>query len=352
MDRFLYVGEATRRLFQSYGAPDCSLVRAPHAVDNARLSSRPTRSDPGELAASSLGDPRRCLLRPLRRQAGVTEAPRRRDRRPAPAENLGPRADLPRALRGRRGPGDALEGSAGSCSTRRARADGSRGFRFAVCQLRGLPEPVRDRKAYVAADVLVLPSESETWGLVVNEALACGLPCVVSDACGSAEDLVIPLDPRLCYPVGDVEALARAIRHAAEHPPSARPCPRSSGSSTSPRTWRRSSGSGRGHRGPSISLIPAIMPIGPVRRPARSKPGAKFPRLGGRREGLERQHVEGNGLLVLRRRNHASRISPASCDVVVPSSKVTQTAPPTARINSTTGLRSWKMASTGLPDSR
>ena len=75
--------------------------------------------------------------------------------------------------------------------------------------------------AYVAADVLVLPSESETWGLVVNEALACGLPCVVSDACGSAEDLVIPLDPRLCYPVGDVEALARAIQHAADHPPPA-----------------------------------------------------------------------------------------------------------------------------------
>jgi len=32
---------------------------------------------------------------------------------------------------------------------------------------------------------------------------------------------VTPLDPRLCYPVGDVEALARSIRHAAEHPPSA-----------------------------------------------------------------------------------------------------------------------------------
>jgi glycosyltransferase involved in cell wall biosynthesis len=45
-------------------------------------------------------------------------------------------------------------------------------------------------RAYVAADCLVLPSDhGETWGLVVNEALASGLPCLVSDACGCAEEL-------------------------------------------------------------------------------------------------------------------------------------------------------------------
>ena len=74
-------------------------------------------------------------------------------------------------------------------------------------------------RAYVAADALVLPSDpGETWGLVVNEALASGLPAVVSAACGSAEDLVVPLDPRLRFPLGDIEALAAAIRHLADHP--------------------------------------------------------------------------------------------------------------------------------------
>lgn len=40
------------------------------------------------------------------------------------------------------------------------------------------------------SDVLVLPSKSEPWGLVVNEAMVCGLPVIVSETCGCADDLV------------------------------------------------------------------------------------------------------------------------------------------------------------------
>jgi glycosyltransferase involved in cell wall biosynthesis len=74
--------------------------------------------------------------------------------------------------------------------------------------------------AYVAADLLILPSDArETWGLVVNEALACGLPCIVSDQVGCAEDLVEPVDPHLVFPCGDAKQLATAIAHATKNPP-------------------------------------------------------------------------------------------------------------------------------------
>jgi len=67
-------------------------------------------------------------------------------------------------------------------------------------------------EAYVMADVLCLPSDgSETWGLVCNEALACGTPVVVSDAVGCAPDLAHEGVSGAVFPLGDVPALAAAL---------------------------------------------------------------------------------------------------------------------------------------------
>ena len=65
---------------------------------------------------------------------------------------------------------------------------------------------------YAMADALVLPSESEPWGLVVNEAMCFGLPIVVSDRVGSAPDLVRSGRNGFVYPMGDVSALAGCLR--------------------------------------------------------------------------------------------------------------------------------------------
>jgi glycosyltransferase involved in cell wall biosynthesis len=63
--------------------------------------------------------------------------------------------------------------------------------------------------AYAACDVLVLPSDGgETWGLVVNEAMCCGLPCIISNQVGCGPDLVISGQNGFIYPVGDIEALS------------------------------------------------------------------------------------------------------------------------------------------------
>ena len=63
---------------------------------------------------------------------------------------------------------------------------------------------------YAAADAIVCPSV-ETWGLVVNEAMACGVPAVVSDAVGCGPDLVDEGATGSLFRLGDVAALAQAI---------------------------------------------------------------------------------------------------------------------------------------------
>ncbi len=64
---------------------------------------------------------------------------------------------------------------------------------------------------YHAADAVVLPSRtSETWGLVINEGLHHGLPCVVSEAVGCAPDLVHPGRTGEICATGSVVALCRA----------------------------------------------------------------------------------------------------------------------------------------------
>ncbi|MBE0545459.1 MAG: glycosyltransferase family 4 protein [Verrucomicrobia bacterium] len=69
---------------------------------------------------------------------------------------------------------------------------------------------------YAAADALVLPSESETWGLAVNEGMACGLPAIVSDAVGCAPDLIEEGVTGFTYPVGDTEQLAARLQALGE----------------------------------------------------------------------------------------------------------------------------------------
>ena len=68
---------------------------------------------------------------------------------------------------------------------------------------------------YDMADVLVVPSEREPWGLVVNEAMACATAVVVSDQVGCAADLVTNQCGRV-FPSGDAVALADALVQSLE----------------------------------------------------------------------------------------------------------------------------------------
>jgi glycosyltransferase involved in cell wall biosynthesis len=221
VDRFLCVGASARRLYESYGVDVDRLAWAPHAIDNQRFAAQAGAERPSREA--------------LRRRWAIPEdafcvvfagkfIPKKR-----PGDLVGALRLLRELAPGRRyhglfvGAGELGAMLRGQCRVAfdaEARGGPSSESREGAppATFAGFLNQTEISQAYVAADALVLPSEHETWGLVVNEALASGLPCIVSDRCGAAEDLVVPLDPTLRFPAGDVRALAASVMHLADHP--------------------------------------------------------------------------------------------------------------------------------------
>lgn len=97
--------------------------------------------------------------------------------------------------------------------------------------LASLPMPVRERVVYAGfqppeelprhfarADVFVLPSLYDGWGVVVNQAIGAGLPVICSDAVGAGHDLVEPGVNGLHFPAGDAIALTGCMERFAADP--------------------------------------------------------------------------------------------------------------------------------------
>jgi len=75
-------------------------------------------------------------------------------------------------------------------------------------------------KAYSISNIIVLPSDqNETWGLVVNEGMACGVVPVVSNRVGSSYDLVDPLSNKLIFDYADIDSLAKSLKFAIDNYP-------------------------------------------------------------------------------------------------------------------------------------
>lgn len=69
---------------------------------------------------------------------------------------------------------------------------------------------------YICADLLVLPSLSETWGLVVNEAMAFGMPVITTDAAGVSYDLIKHGENGFVVKAGNVDELYEALKKLCE----------------------------------------------------------------------------------------------------------------------------------------
>jgi glycosyltransferase involved in cell wall biosynthesis len=97
--------------------------------------------------------------------------------------------------------------------------------------LKEIPRDIREKIEYAGfqapeslpmffsrADIFVLPSRYDGWGVVVNQALGAGLPVICSDAVGSAEDLVEPDGNGYIFRSGDAGGLADGIRRLVKSP--------------------------------------------------------------------------------------------------------------------------------------
>jgi|CXWL01.1.fsa_nt_gi glycosyltransferase involved in cell wall biosynthesis len=192
----LYVGAANRAYFRLHGTPAEKLFYSPHAVDNQRFfSARQAAEADARAWRASLGIPEhsRVIL-----FAGKLD----QNKRPL---------DLLRAFQRAHPDRSALlfVGDGPLQPELRAAAAGVPSVFFAPFQNQSsMP------RVHAAANVLVLPSESETWGLVVNEAMCLGRPAIVSSHVGCAHELVLPNETGLVFPAGDVVALGEAIRTA------------------------------------------------------------------------------------------------------------------------------------------
>ena len=73
-------------------------------------------------------------------------------------------------------------------------------------------------EVYTAADLLVLPSLYDAFGVVVNESMLCGCPVAASSHVGAARDLIAPVCPEFIFPCGDIDALAAILSNAVRDP--------------------------------------------------------------------------------------------------------------------------------------
>jgi glycosyltransferase involved in cell wall biosynthesis len=201
---FLAIGSLNHAFWRSYGVPESKLFDMPYAVDNSFFQNRiAAAAEGGEAARKALDlEPGRPVIlfvgklidrkRPLdllRAYAKVANEP---------------------ALRS---PYLLVAGSGPLMPQLEQEAKGLPGVR-----LLGFQNQTQLAGLYGLTDLFVLPSERESWGLVVNEAMNAGVAVIASDRIGAAADLVQAGVNGFTYPVGDAEALSVCLRTTLGNP--------------------------------------------------------------------------------------------------------------------------------------
>lgn len=202
-DAALAVGVMSRAYWRHYRFPAARIFASPHCVDTDWFAERATLAARIELRARLGIAPAAPVvlfagkLVEFKRPLQLVEAVSRVRRSGVPAELL-----------------VAGDGPLRQAMTDRAAALGLR------LHLLGFYNQSQMPAAYAAADVLALPSKQESWGLVANEALACGTPAIVADSVGCAPDLITLFGEQVVFASDRVDSLVDRLGAVLHCPPS------------------------------------------------------------------------------------------------------------------------------------
>ncbi|MEQ8381965.1 MAG: glycosyltransferase family 4 protein [Coleofasciculus sp. A1-SPW-01] len=192
----LYVGQANYHYFRYHDVPPENLFFAPHAIDNDRFFSQAEEaSRQAKLWQQELGIPENHSVILFAGKFISVKRP----------------LDLLQAfLQAHLSQISLLFVGTGSLEKElRSHAANHSHIHFAPFQNQTLMP-----RTYAIADLLVLPSYSETWGLVINEAMCMSRAAIASTHVGCASDLIQPYRNGLIFPAGDVSALATCLQEA------------------------------------------------------------------------------------------------------------------------------------------
>jgi glycosyltransferase involved in cell wall biosynthesis len=200
---FVVPGKSSFQYVKNYGARDEEIFTAPNAVDTEFFSKKATavRQD-DEIQRQSLQLPPRFFLfvGRLVREKGVFDL-------------LEAYGKLTPELRAAVGLVLVGGGSARADLVRRAGV-----IKPGQIQFSGFVHREHLASYYGLAEVFVFPSHTDPWGLVVNEAMACGLPVIASDAAGCTADLIEDNWNGRVIRRGDVAQLASAMEELGQDP--------------------------------------------------------------------------------------------------------------------------------------
>ena len=199
---FVVPGRSAGAYVRDHGIRDHLIFTAPNAVDNEFFAGAAAAARQDQTARRrelSLPDRYFLFVGRLVREKGVFDL-------------LSSYAKLNEQLRQRVGLVFVGDGAARPQLEEQAASIATGQIRFA-----GFAQRENLAVYYALAEMLILPTYTDTWGLVVNEAMACGLPVILSRAAGCAADLLKENWNGLLVPPHDVSSLAAAMENLGDH---------------------------------------------------------------------------------------------------------------------------------------